>query len=73
MRSRLQLPNKLHLLIYLSVMLIAGLLFSPSHFSTNMLSIFPQNSYTKQLEDASKLQSLNRLIIISKGSDKVSK
>ena len=72
MRSRLQLPNKLYLLIYLSVMLVAGLLFSPSHFSTNMLSIFPQNSYTKQLEDAAKLQSINRLLIISKGDDKAS-
>ncbi len=73
MRSRLTLPNKFYLFIYLGVMLIAGLLFSPSHFSTNMLSIFPQNSYTKQLEEASKLQSLNRLIVISKGSDKASK
>ena len=54
-------------------MLVAGLLFTPSHFSTNMLSIFPQNSYTKQLEDASQLESLNRLIVISKGSDKASK
>jgi len=72
MRSRLQLPNKLHLLIYLSVMLVAGLLFSPSHFSTNMLSIFPQNSYTAQLEDAGKLQSINRLMVISKGDDKAS-
>ena len=53
--------------------MLAGLLFSPSHFSTNMLSIFPQNSYTKQLEDASQLSSLNRLIIISKGDDKASK
>ncbi len=73
MKSRLQLPNKLYLFIYLSVMLIAGLLFSPSHFSTNMLSIFPQNSYTQQLEEAGKLESLNRLIIISKGNDKASK
>ena len=73
MKSRSLLPNKLYLFIYLSVMLVAGLLFSPSHFSTNMLSIFPQNSYTKQLEDASRLQSLNRLIIISKDSDGVSK
>lgn len=53
-------------------MLIAGLLFTPSHFSTNMLSIFPQNSYTKVLEDAAELESLNRLIIISKGDDKAS-
>ncbi|MGB5965307.1 MAG: hypothetical protein WBF77_00475 [Sulfurimonadaceae bacterium] len=73
MKLRSLLPNRLHLFIYLSVMLLAGVLFSPSHFSTNMLSIFPQNSYTKQLEDASKLQSLNRLIVISKGSDGASK
>ncbi|MEN8146106.1 MAG: hypothetical protein ABFR02_00640 [Campylobacterota bacterium] len=73
MKLRSLLPNRLYLLLYLSVMLVAGVLFSPSHFSTNMLSIFPQNSYTKQLEDASKLQSLNRLIIISKGSDRASK
>ncbi len=73
MKLRSILPNRLYLLIYMSVMLIAGLLFSPSHFSTNMLSIFPQNSYTKQLEDASKLQTLNRLLVISKGSDTVSK
>ena len=73
MRSRFILPSKLHLFIYLSVMLIAGVLFTPAHFSTNMLSIFPQNSYTKQLEDASNLESLNRLIVISKGSDKASK
>ena len=53
-------------------MLVAGLLFSPSHFSTNMLSIFPQNSYTAQLEDAGKLQSINRLMVISKGDDKAS-
>lgn len=73
MRSRSILPNRLYLLLYLAVMLAAGLLFSPSHFSTNMLSIFPQNSYTAKLEDASRLQSLNRLIIISKGSDGASK
>ncbi len=73
MRLRSILPNRLHLLLYLSMMLIAGLLFSPSHFSTNMLAIFPQNSYTAKLEDASKLQSLNRLIVISKGSDGASK
>ncbi|WP_345976848.1 hypothetical protein [Sulfurimonas sp. HSL3-7] len=73
MRLRSILPNRLHLFIYLAVMLSAGLLFSPSHFSTDMLSIFPQNSYTAKLEDASKLQSLNRLIIISKGSDGASK
>ncbi len=73
MKLRSILPNRLYLFIYLSVMLIAGLLFSPSHFSTNMLSIFPQNSYTKQLEDASRLQSLNRLLVISKGSNSASK
>ena len=73
MRSHFTLPNSLYLFIYLSVMVVAGLLFSPSHFSTNMLSIFPQNSYTKQLEDASRLESLNRLVIISRGSDKASK
>ncbi len=73
MSSQSILPNRVHLFIYLSVMLIAGLLFTPSHFSTNMLSIFPQNSYTKVLEDAAKLESLNRLIIISKGDDKASK
>ena len=73
MKLRSILPNRLYLLLYLGIMLIAGLLFSPSHFSTDMLSIFPQNSYTKQLEDASKLQSLNRLIIISKESDTASK
>ena len=72
MRSQSILPNRVHLFIYLSIMLIAGLLFTPSHFSTNMLSIFPQNSYTKVLEDAAKLESLNRLIIISKGDDKAS-
>ena len=73
MRSPFTLPNKLYLFIYLSVMLLAGILFTPSHFSTNMLSIFPQNSYTKTLEDAGKLESLNRLIVISKGDDSVSK
>ena len=73
MKLRYILPNKFYLFIYLGVMLIAGLLFSPSHFSTDMLSIFPQNSYTKQLEDASQLQTLNRLLVISKGSDSVSK
>jgi len=67
------LPNKLYSFIYLSVMLLAGVLFTPSHFSTNMLSIFPQNSYTKVLEDASQLESMNRLIIISRGDDKASK
>jgi len=66
------LPDKRYLIVYLAVMLLAGLLFSPSRFSTDMLSIFPQNSYTKQLEDASKLQSLNRLVIISKNSDDAS-
>ena len=71
--SRFTLASKLYLLIYLSIMVLAGLLFTPSHFSTNMLSIFPQNSYTKQLEDASQLSSLNRLIIISKGDDRASK
>ena len=73
MKLPLILPHKLHLLIYLSIMLLAGILFSPSHFSTNMLSIFPQNSDTKTLEDAGKLSTLNRLIIISKGDDKRSK
>lgn len=73
MRLSSILPNRLYLFIYLSVMLVAGLLFAPSHFSTNMLSIFPQNSYTVQLENASNLQSLNRLLVISKGSDGASK
>ena len=73
MRSPFTLPNKKYLFIYLSVMLLAGILFSPSHFSTNMLSIFPQNSYTKILEDAGELESLNRLIIISQGDDAASK
>ncbi len=73
MKLRSLLPNKLYAFIYLSIMLSAGLLFSPSHFSTDMLAIFPQNSYTKQLEDASQLQTLNRLMVISKGSDTASK
>ena len=73
MLLRFTLASKVYFFIYLSVMLLAGLLFSPSHFSTNMLSIFPQNSYTAQLEDASKLVSLNRLIVISKGSGTASK
>ena len=73
MKSRFTLANKSYLFIYLGIMVLAGLLFTPSHFSTNMLSIFPQNSYTKQLEDAAQLESLNRLIVISMGSDSASK
>ncbi len=67
------LPSRSATVIYLAVMAIALYLFSPQKISTNLLTIFPQNIYTRQLSDASSLESLNRLVVISKGFDAASR
>jgi predicted exporter len=67
------LPNKSAVAIYLAVMALALYLFSPQKISTDLLTIFPQNTYTNRLKDASSLESLNRLVIISKGFDSASR
>ncbi len=72
MRLRLTLPHKGAIAFYAAVMGLALLFFSPQKINTNLLTIFPQNSYTAQLSEASSLMSLNRLVILSKGFDKAS-
>ena len=67
------LPHRSTIVIYLAMMALAIYLFSPQKISTDLLTIFPQNIYTEHLKDASSLESLNRLVIISKGFDQASR
>ena len=73
MRLRSVLPARGIWLLYIAVMALGILLFAPQKLSTNLLGIFPKNSYTQQLHDASSLQSLNPLLIVSKGFDEASR
>ncbi len=73
MRSPLISTGKLTLLLYVAVMAAAAMLFSPQRLSTDLLGVFPQNTQTAQLRDASSLQMLNRLVVVSKGFDTASR
>jgi predicted exporter len=73
MRLRSILPARGVLLIYLAVITAALVMFTPQKLSTNLLGIFPKNSATNHLRDASSLGTLNRLLIISKGFDEASR
>ena len=63
------LPAKGALLLYVALLLAAALLFAPQRLSTDLLGIFPQNGPVTQLRDAASLQTLNRLLVLSKGFD----
>lgn len=73
MKLRSILPNKTALALYIAILAAAFWLFAPQKISTDLLGIFPQNEQTRQLKDASSLESLNRLLVLSKGFDKESR
>ena len=73
MRLRSILPARGVLLLYIAVIAAAVVIFSPEKLSTNLLGIFPKNSATERLNDASSLATLNRLLIVSKGFDEASR
>jgi len=73
MKLRLIWPHKAAIAFYIIIIGLAIFFFSPQKINTNLLTIFPQNSYTAQLSEASSLKSLNRLVILSKGFDNASK
>ena len=69
MKLRSRLPASAPILLYIALLIAAVVLFTPQRLSTDLLGIFPQNSPVAQLRDAASLQTLNRLLILSKGFD----
>ncbi len=64
---------KYHLALFVIILFWSAVVFSPSHITTSVFSIFPKDEHINKLQIAQQFESSSTLLIASKGFDEQSK